>query len=72
MPRVVHPTGLEEWRDEEGRLHREDGPAIVLGSLALYYCNGKPLTLAEHRLLRAGETFRTRPNVRGRMSALAG
>jgi hypothetical protein len=26
---TMKPSGAVEWRDEEGRLHREDGPAII-------------------------------------------
>jgi hypothetical protein len=26
---TVGPDGVAEWRDEEGRLHRDDGPARV-------------------------------------------
>jgi hypothetical protein len=39
---IVNKYGLKCWRDNYGRLHREDGPALVLPCGAEYwYIHGK-------------------------------
>ena len=43
---VIDTFGNKEWRNVDGVLHREDGPAIILSSGSqLYYRHGK-----EHRI----------------------
>ena len=39
---VIDTFGNKEWRNVDGVLHREDGPAIILSSgSTLYYRDGK-------------------------------
>lgn len=72
MPEFTYETGVKEWRDKQGRLHREDGPAFVAHSVELYYRHGEPLTAEEHKHLRSAETFKAKRSPRGRPSTLAG
>ena len=43
-------TDRTEWRNEEGKLHREDGPAIERNDGSkFWYLNGQEVTEEEHR-----------------------
>ena len=38
---IARPNGSVEWRDEQGRLHREDGPALIhANGSEKWYLNG--------------------------------
>lgn len=37
----MDPGGVLEWRDEQGRLHRDDGPAVIHANGSVtYYRDG--------------------------------
>ena len=39
---VVDKYGIRRWFDEEGKLHREDGPAVIFcGFVKEWYLHGK-------------------------------
>lgn len=42
MKQMTHDDGYRRWFDEEGLLHREDGPALIRpDGIKIYYRHGK-------------------------------
>ena len=37
---TVYETGRQEWRNENGKRHREDGPAVIDGGYKAWYKEG--------------------------------
>ena len=38
---IIEPDGTKSWRNKEGQLHRDDGPAIIRDRRKEYYKNGE-------------------------------
>ena len=43
MNPIIHPDGTQEWW-QNGKLHREDGPAIIYPNGGPWYQNGIDIT----------------------------
>ena len=47
----VHEDGTQEWF-LNGKLHREDGPAIIAGGYQVWFLDGKKVTEVDVKIVK--------------------
>lgn len=54
----IAPSGVEYWKDKDGRFHREDGPAIIYSNGAWdWYIHGKNITEQVQHWMKSLDVF---------------